>query len=88
MDPFTLSHGPVTGFSNETSPCGGNDEVRGEFAHIWDLVSDKNDIVVVAQEGVVDSFSRAWQTRIPYGYPGARAWNIGKANAVPTFTRD
>jgi hypothetical protein len=88
MDPFTNSYGPVTGFSNEGPSCGGRDAVSGQFPRIWDLFSDQNDQVLVAQEGNIDSYSRAWRARAGAGYPIDPAWNAGKVNSIATFTRD
>jgi hypothetical protein len=88
MDPFTNTYGPVTGFSNEGSPCGGSDAVSGQFKNIWDLFSDQNDTTFIAQEGNTDSFSRAWKARAAAGYPQNPAWNAGKVNSIPNFTRD
>lgn len=88
MDPFTRTYGPVTGFSNEASPCGGSDQVSGQYGRIWDLFSDQNDIVFIAQEGVTDSYSRAWRNRGAVGYPQTQAWNTGKVSSIFNFTRD
>jgi hypothetical protein len=88
MDPFTNSVGSVSGFSNETSPCGGNDTVSGEYGHIWALLSEQNDKVFIAQEGENDSFSRAWKAKADQGYPQASALAAGKVNSIPNFTKD
>jgi hypothetical protein len=88
MDPFTNSYGSVTGFSNESSPCGGSDTVSGQFSHIWAVLSEQNDKTFIAQEGENDSFSRAWKARANDGYPQDPAWNAGKVNSISNFTRD
>jgi hypothetical protein len=88
MDPFTNSFGTVSGFSNETSPCGGNDTVSGQYGNIWALMSEQNDKVFIAQEGQNDSFSRAWKAKKSAGYPQAEALAAGKVNSIPNFTKD
>jgi len=88
MDPFTNSFGTVSGFSNETSPCGGNDNVSGQYGHIWALMSEQKDKVFIAQDGQNDSFSRAWKAKKDDGYPQAEALAAGKVNSISNFTKD
>ncbi len=87
MDPFTISFGTVTGFSNEAkaSGCSGADNVTGMFDAIWDLLYDQDDNLIVTQGGDTNSFSNAWETRqYPRQYPAL----AGDHNTINTFLSD
>jgi hypothetical protein len=90
MDPFTLSFGTVSGFSNESGSTCGDDEVSGMFDAVWDLVYDQDDQVIVAQSDgnggtYTDSFSNAWEAR---DYPRYAPHNVGHLNSIYYFTHD
>jgi hypothetical protein len=87
LDPFTLSFGTTTGFSNEgwSSACSGNDPSSGLFPRIWDTISDQNDRDFVTLDGVTNSFSNAWEAR---GYALDGPHRIGHLNSIGSFTHD
>ncbi|QLQ05991.1 MAG: hypothetical protein HZY76_07955 [Anaerolineae bacterium] len=65
IDPFDISFGSVSGFSNEgyVAACGGDDRASGMFDAIWDLFYDQDDKVFVTLDGNTNSFSNAWESR-------------------------
>lgn len=88
IDPvFAVAAGPASGFSNEpkAGSCSGDDQASGLFDIIWDLLWDQDDILLVARDGVTDSFSNAWESR---SYPRFAPDRIGDHNTITTFTQD
>lgn len=87
MDPFDISFGSVSGFSNENyvAACGGDDRASGMFDAIWDLFYDQDDKVFVTLDGNTDSFSNAWESR---AYPRYAPHRVGHLNSIASFTHD
>ncbi len=87
IDPFDISFGSVSGFSNEgyVAACGGDDRASGMFDAIWDLFYDQDDKVFVTLDGNTNSFSNAWESR---QYPRYAPHRVGHLNSIGTFTHD
>jgi hypothetical protein len=102
LDPFTLSFGAVTGFSNEffVESCFGADNIDARFDDFWGLFTGQNDDVLVVQGSLTDSFSKAWQG---FAYLGGGTvyrinWRnyycppdgscVGALDTIPTFASD